>query len=251
MFKCVIKSLGNCIHRLLSTWCYQCVWQHAFGSYHQYIWVKGQASSCVSIQYLKSLAWGIEQEAAWGPDSLANCSECIQCQLGLLAVCPVQKLSFLLVARREIFKHKELSTSSNRPEGAIAVRLRLLMHSSMPWKRSRNSSIPAEANHVRKCIAARSLTKFLCKKVERRIPQFVCSERVRLIVLCVSTTKLWSYTNDGMLQEQRMVALTLGTHANESYCSQFVWVCVCDTSVRCSCDKMNLPYRSSLNSKGF
>ena len=54
-----------------------------------------------------------------------------------------------------------------------------------------------------------------------------------------------------------MAKLTLGAHAHESYCSQFVYVlCVCacyhsSTGVRHVWEKLKLPARSSLNYKGF
>ena len=50
------------------------------------------------------------------------------------------------------------------------------------------------------------------------------------------------------------ISLTLGAHAHESYCSLCVCLSVCyqsSASVRRSCDKMNLPDRSLLNSEGF
>ena len=54
----------------------------------------------------------------------------------------------------------------------------------------------------------------------------------------------------------QQLLLTLSAHAHESYCSQFVCVClsVCphaSASLGRVCNKFNLPARSSLNFKGF
>ena len=53
-------------------------------------------------------------------------------------------------------------------------------------------------------------------------------------------------------QNKNLHSSERSAHAHESYSSLFVYVCYhSSASVRCVCDKLNLPARSSLNPKGF